>query len=1203
MTCRQSWGVVLAALALMAAPSARATILWSDLGQTLAHDSPAGTDILGGAVREDDSSSNTLYFKFHVDPLSDARTEEYFAGFELFEGDMPRLAVGNSRQAWAYSAFNTSQTGLSNKVTGDFDLHSSQGEPAGVGTYYLYELPQRGIERTIVFKVQYVLHEDASITVWLNPDLSPGATEQSQPESLTTTFRANAHFDQVRLVHGGGGGGWTFSDMAIATQFTDFVNPSSPETGRGLSSFTFRPWQREQGLPQNSVRALAQTSDGYLWLGSDDGLTRFDGVRFVTFGAREGLHGAPVSALHPDRDGGLWVGTVSGGLAHWDGTTFATPAADTNFPSQNVTALALDPDGRLFAGTDKGLAILNNRELVQSPAIKSLGNRRISALFCDRHNSLWMGVAGVGVFHYDGATIQPLGDIPDGLRGVLRDPHCLLVDHFGRLWIGAGDDSVLCRDGNRWLPTLIPRNLARSFVNSLIEEADGTVWAGSVSEGLFGFRQGQPLKVDAAHGLLDNSIQSLLVDREGNLWVGASAGLDRLRHSNLSVLSQDQGLGYGLVRGLAEVAPGIIWAAKPNDGVYCWSNGDFSRLAVPLLSREADLNSLLAAADGSVWLGMASGLLHFPNPATPSVADPAAPLDGQDVLSLLESPAKTIWAGTREGELWRWRNGKWTAMSGFQNGHPICALVSDGAAGVWIGTDGNGVFRFDGRSTVHINKAAGLLSDSIRSLYRDPDGTLWVGAAGGGLSRLRDGRVATLTTREGLPDNTISQFLEDDRGRFWLGTSWGIACLRRIDLENSIATKSAINAQVYRRAEGMVSEECAGGFSPGGLRTSAGLLWFPTLKGIVVADARAADAAIPSAPVLVEDVLVDGVKKTAEDLRIPPGLRRLEFRYTSPSFIAPERVRFRYRLEGLDADWVEAGGSRTALYSYVPPGRYRFQVACNSDGRWEEASTMISLTVLPHIWQEAWFLGLVVILLALSGGGAIRMAEKRKMQRRVAQLERERVLERERARIAQDLHDDLGSSLTRISLLSGLAREDKENAGQVEVHINKISQSAAQTLRALDEIVWALRPGSDSLQSLVEYIAHCANEMFEGDGVRCRLDLPADLPSRPLPPEMRHNIFLVVKEALANALKHSGAREVRVKAEAAEDRLEIIVQDNGKGFDLGTRGTGNGLDNMRRRAYAMGAMIHIESAPRAGATVRLLVQFAPLPAAPARIAD
>jgi signal transduction histidine kinase len=280
----------------------------------------------------------------------------------------------------------------------------------------------------------------------------------------------------------------------------------------------------------------------------------------------------------------------------------------------------------------------------------------------------------------------------------------------------------------------------------------------------------------------------------------------------------------------------------------------------------------------------------------------------------------------------------------------------------------------------------------------------------------------------------------------------------------------------------------------------------------------------------------------------------------------------------------------------VPPGQYHFRViACNSGGTWNEAGASLSLVVMPHFWQAWWFLGLASVGLLAAVAGAVGIVEKRKHQRRLKLVEQERALEHERARIAQDLHDDLGSSLTRISLLSDLARSDKDNPSQVEVHAQKISQSAGQTVRALEEIVWALRPGSDSLQSLVEYIAHFANELFEGEGAHCRLDLPHDLPARSLPPEMRHNIFLVVKEALTNAFKHSHAREVRVQAKASARTLEFVVQDDGQGFESQALppkpGKRQGLGNMRRRAEDMGGTLTVESVPGTGTTVRLAVNF------------
>jgi signal transduction histidine kinase len=390
----------------------------------------------------------------------------------------------------------------------------------------------------------------------------------------------------------------------------------------------------------------------------------------------------------------------------------------------------------------------------------------------------------------------------------------------------------------------------------------------------------------------------------------------------------------------------------------------------------------------------------------------------------------------------------------------------------------------------------------------------------------------------------------------------------------------------------MLSEECISGFFPIGLRTESGLLWFPTQEGIVVADPHHQTMRNPAPAVVLEETLVDGVPDAAESLRLGPGKHRLEFRYTGLDFDAPERVRFRYRLEGLDSDWVEAGSSRSASFPYVPYGKYRFEViAGNGEGGWSKTGASVSVTVQPHLWQTWWFrvpasVGLLALIAAAS-----RVMEKRKLHRRLEQLERERALANERERIARDLHDDLGSSLARISLLSGLLKADRDNPGQVESHAVKISQSADQTVRALEEIVWAVRPGSDSLQSLVEYIAHFANELFEGGGIRCRLDLPHDLPALPLPPEVRHNIFLVVKEALANALKHAAAHEVLIRAKAAGNALEIMVQDDGRGFDINGQSRGNGLGNMRRRAQAIGENVTIESRPGQGTTVRLSLHF------------
>ncbi len=1238
--------LLVTSLTLTGGSSVKAVVLWSDLGQTLAHDNGAGNDILGGAVKRDDTSSDTLYFKFHVEPLSDVGTEEYFAGFQLFEGDAERLGVGNSLKAWAYSVFNAAETGPSNKVSGDLDLSTARPESSAPGVFLPYELPRRGIERTIVFKVKYVPGGDDQVTVWLDPDLAPGATEAGQAPELTTKFAANGSFDQIRLRHGGGGGGWTFSDMEIATSFNDFVAPGNlesaaenPAGGAKAQALTFRLWQREEGLPQNSVQALAQTHDGYLWIGGDNGVSRFDGVRFVSFGLREGLRTGSVRTLFEDSRHALWIGTANEGLTRWENGQFTTFTTQNGLPSDSVMSLAEDSQGRLWVGTSAGLVIGSDGHFSPPSGTNDFDGRPIPALFKDAKGEMWVGATGAGVFHHTNNTFAPLTS--PSWSGLLEDPHSLLVDKAGRIWIGAGDDFVLCRDGDQWRSYRLSRHLTRSYVKTLVEEPDGTVWAGSVSEGLIRFKAGKLEHVDAKSGLSDDAVQALLVDREDNVWVGTAAGLNRLRNSNLTVFGQNEGLGYGPVQGLAEVSPGTIWAGKPGDGLYSWAGRSFRRLnEADISQRKPEIITLLEAHDGSCWVGGGRGLGQFKEPKTSTEEIEIAALAGLNVLCLAEDKDGNVWAGTREGQVWCEQQGNWAVQTNYSQQHPVTAIAQDKAGAMWIGTQNGGLYRIKGEGRTHLGKGGRLLSDNVRTLYVDAAGVVWIGTVGGGLTWWHNEELSTLTDKEGLPDNTISQIVEDDSGRLWLGSNHGLACVSKHDLAEYAAGKMhSVYPILFGRAEGMPSEECSGGFNPAGLKTKSGQLWFPTMKGIVAIEPRSQTSDTPPPTVLLEETLVDGIavnapstnqsltetavgnatnaavvtteppskqapsgrnrygqkEETAATLRIPPGRHRLEFHYTGISLSTPERVRFRYRLEGLDTDWTEGTPERTAPYNYVPPGQYHFQVmACTSGGNWNEAKASLILIVLPHYWQDWRFIVLSSLALLALVGGIARLVEKRKHQRRLKELEQERAIERERARIAQDLHDDLGSSLTRISLLSDLARADKDHPNQVEVHAQKISQSAGQTVRALEEIVWALRPGSDSLQGLVDYIAHFANELFEGDGAKCRLDLPHDLPARSLPPEMRHNIFLIVKEALTNALKHSGAREVRVQAKMAGDRLEILVQDDGRGFrpaDGNGATQRHGQGNMRRRAEAIGGTLVTESAAGSGTSVRLSVNL------------
>jgi signal transduction histidine kinase len=414
-----------------------------------------------------------------------------------------------------------------------------------------------------------------------------------------------------------------------------------------------------------------------------------------------------------------------------------------------------------------------------------------------------------------------------------------------------------------------------------------------------------------------------------------------------------------------------------------------------------------------------------------------------------------------------------------------------------------------------------------------------------------------------------------------------------------------INCLTYGKGDGLPTLECSGGFQPAGARTSDGRLWFPTTKGLVAVNPTEVKRNQLPPPVIIEEVLVDGRPITASHpeqppFRISPGRQQFEFQYTGLSFTVPEKVRFKYRLEGLETKWMDAGTKRSINYSYIPPGNYTFRViACNNDGVWNEAGSALAFTVLPHFWQTWWFRTLAGLNAAALVAGSVLFATRRRMRHKVERIERQRAVERERTRIAKDIHDDLGASLTRITLLSQSARGELDHAPEAAADVDQIYRTARELTRAMDEIVWAVNPQHDTLDSLATYLGRFAQDFLNAVHIRCRLDLPMQLPAWPLTAEVRHNLFLAFKEALNNAVRHADASEVRVSLTIEPGGFALRVEDQGRGFataqpavpsrDPGRLAAGNGLANMHQRLTEIGGRCDIQSAPGEGTKVTFFV--------------
>jgi signal transduction histidine kinase len=588
------------------------------------------------------------------------------------------------------------------------------------------------------------------------------------------------------------------------------------------------------------------------------------------------------------------------------------------------------------------------------------------------------------------------------------------------------------------------------------------------------------------------------------------------------------------------------------------------------------------------------------------------PVPGLDfnlsVLALLHLREDEFFAGTSAGLL-HFQAGKtsWITQAGKFGSPDVRAVVKDQEGRVWFGMLGGGLGCLKDGQLKQFRKADGLSSDFIQCLRADDDGSLWIGTFGGGLTRLKHGKFSAIGEKQGLPNNVICDIEEDAQGFFWMSSQAGIMRASKAELNrcaDGLCREVAVRS--YDMNDGLPTVQCSGGLQPAGCKTSDGRLWFPTAKGLVAIDPENVKTNQLPPPVVIEEATIDDrvAFDGADDSRpmvIPPGSHRIEFRYTGLSLVAAEKVRFKYRLNGWDKEWINAGTRRVAHYAYIPPGNYAFQViACNNDAVWNETGAQIAFAALPYFWQTVWFRILSGAATLAAGGGIVWLDARRRMRRKLERLERQRSLEQERTRIANDIHDDLGVQLTRIGMLSDPARIALQGSEQASADLNRIYTATHELTRAMDEIVWAVNPHHDTFESLVNYLHKFAQDFLEAADLRCRLDMPIQLPSWPLSAEVRHNLFLAFKETLNNVVKHANATEVRISLALETAAFTLAIEDNGRGFVLentedgiislpAQQGRGNGLRNMKHRLAEINGCCEITSVPGRGTQVTFVL--------------
>ncbi|MCU0660921.1 MAG: ATP-binding protein [Myxococcota bacterium] len=811
---------------------------------------------------------------------------------------------------------------------------------------------------------------------------------------------------------------------------------------REFYQYVYRNWSLDQGLPQSSVFAVKQGPDGYLWLATAEGLARFDGVRFQVFDTSNtpALKSNMITTLELDSHGALWLGTRSGGLTRYADGVFETYGKEQGLLSPSVSAILEDARGRLWVGTlGSGLFLREGDLFVSQPKPPERVFEDVYDLLEDSAQRLWVA-SGDGVYSFtaDHGVAQDF----EVLRGLSSDKaRVVFEDSRGAYWIGTYEGGL-----NRLSHGFIehfgePDGLVAKRFFSIFEDSRGSVWIGSAGKGLYRYQGGKFSVFSTVDGLADDSVRGIFEDKESNLWVGTyGGGVAQLRDGKFTPLNTRAGLSHDYAFAMCEDKGGTVWIGTYGGGLNRWRNGVFSRQ--PLDTPEPlRIGDLVCSPKGEVWVGTYGSGVYLVR------GDESVPFPGREHLPQMNTAAlhldrdNRLYVGSNDAGVFILQGDSVTQVDkgdGLPSNY-VRVITQEASGDIWFGTEG-GLVRFRDKPLSTFTTANGLLSDLIYSLFPDPDGSLWIGTYGGGLSRLKDNKIKSVAKRHGLFDDVVYTIFDDHLGKLWMTSNRGIFTVERRELEAFFAGQiSEVHSKSYGTSDGLKSSECNGGFQPSSCRRKDGSVLFPTLAGVVSIDPSAIALNTQPPPVKIEAVVADDQSHHPDrDLLLAASTRRVEFRYTALSFVASEKVRFKYRLDGFDPDWIEAQDRRVAYYTNLGPGKYRFRViAANSDGLWNEQGASFSFAKQKHFYETIWFrllaLAALALLISLVFVARVRQIKKRNLELEKLVEERTRKLEIAHQKIVR-----LEKDTTERQMAGGFAHETRNALTAASLVMRKI---------------------------------------------------------------------------------------------------------------------------------------------------------------------
>jgi ligand-binding sensor domain-containing protein/signal transduction histidine kinase len=952
------------------------------------------------------------------------------------------------------------------------------------------------------------------------------------------------------------------------------------DPSKTLTQDAHRIWGQEEGLFQPTIYSILQTRDGFLWLGTQDSLIRFDGMRFREFdeSSNAAFHRALVRSLLEDKQGRLWAASVGNGLAEISsGEVLKRFTAKDGLPSDDVFCLNEGRGGEMWACTNKGLARWDGRSFHIFTTASGLPSNLIRDTCLAPDGTRWVAGFDFGLARSIGERYQPYSDSLISPRETVTALHC---NSDGSLWIGtsvglahlAGKAShkVTTQDG-----------LPDDAVSALAEGRDGSLWIGTNS-GVSRYRHGEISSYTTRDGLSHSVVLSLYEDWEGTLWAGTKNGLDQFTDSKVTPYTTTEGLSGNDTGPVLEDKEGRLWIGTLGHGLNSFDGHRFTSLTERDGLLDNRILSLEVDAAGDLWAGTAKGLNRLRHGHVIGTYTRRSGLSGPQVRALFSDFSGTLWAGTDKG-LDRLDGTRFISspiLSGKDN-VGILALAGGRTASLFVSTEDSRFF------TVRNGTTTAYPTDTIRSvdcyLVDKTIHETWMGTLGSGLLRWRNGIFTHVRVRDGIYDNRIYGIVKDDHANLWLASSKGIFRVSQKELDDFADGKIPYVTSIPF-STGQLRFECQSGVQPAAARTRDGRLWFSTTNGLVMVDPNHLRSNGVPPPVRINAVIVNGQRVLAgsTELSLKPSERNIEIRYAGLSFLSPEKVSFQYKLEGFDKAWTDAGSRREAFFTNLPPGGFQFKVrARNADGVWSAQDASFPFKVEPRFYQRVWFFPALAVVFGLLAAAVYRA--------RVYRLRKTfNLVLSERSRIARELHDTLLQGLSGVTMqLQALwtrlpASREKVMLAEIIGDAGKASQEARRSL-------WGLRMfGSDSL-IFSDRLAKLAREAVAEQPVSLMLHLqPASLCAWP---EIEYQLLRIVTEVLANTNAHAQAKTIEIRLAVVGQELRLTITDDGIGFTPGLQQPFGhfGLIGIRERADEIEAELTINSAPGSGTTVAINV--------------